>query len=64
MDEQKFTVPSDRVDIVCAKNAAEVLNEVKMTLCCSFLDVLCSEVTCSVISSNCKVSMADSVINS
>ncbi|XP_026231878.1 nebulin isoform X5 [Anabas testudineus] len=29
LDEQKFTVPSDRVDIVCAKNAAEVLNEAK-----------------------------------
>ncbi|XP_030284302.1 nebulin isoform X29 [Sparus aurata] len=27
LDEQKFTVPTDRVDLVCAKNAADVLNE-------------------------------------
>lgn len=31
LDEQQFTVPSDRVDLVRAKNAAEVLNEVRMT---------------------------------
>ncbi|XP_035533036.1 nebulin isoform X5 [Morone saxatilis] len=29
LDEQKYTVPTDRVDIVCAKNAADVLNEAK-----------------------------------
>ncbi|XP_056146105.1 nebulin [Lampris incognitus] len=29
LDEQKFTAPIDRVDFVCAKNAAEVLNEAK-----------------------------------
>ncbi|XP_029936222.1 nebulin [Myripristis murdjan] len=29
LDEQKFTAPIDRVDLVCAKNAAEVLNEAK-----------------------------------
>ncbi|XP_014870424.1 nebulin, partial [Poecilia latipinna] len=29
LDEQKFTVPTDRVDLACAKNAAEVLNEAK-----------------------------------
>ncbi|XP_008288681.1 nebulin [Stegastes partitus] len=29
LDEQKYTVPTDRVDILCAKNAAEVLNEAK-----------------------------------
>nr|XP_046261005.1 nebulin isoform X31 [Scatophagus argus] len=29
LDEQKFIVPTDRVDMVCAKNAAEVLNEAK-----------------------------------
>ncbi|MEQ2259991.1 hypothetical protein XENORESO_017361 [Xenotaenia resolanae] len=29
LDEQKFTVPADRVDMACAKNAAEVLNEAK-----------------------------------
>uniref|UniRef100_A0A673ABQ4 Nebulin n=1 Tax=Sphaeramia orbicularis TaxID=375764 RepID=A0A673ABQ4_9TELE len=29
LDEQKYIVPTDRVDIVCAKNAAEVLNEAK-----------------------------------
>lgn len=33
LDEQKFIVPTDRVDLVCAKNAAEVLNEVRLTLC-------------------------------
>ncbi|XP_035994887.1 nebulin isoform X20 [Fundulus heteroclitus] len=29
LDTQKFTVPTDRVDLACAKNAAEVLNEAK-----------------------------------
>ncbi|KAG7502438.1 nebulin isoform X4 [Solea senegalensis] len=29
LDEQKYTVPTDRVDMVCAKNAAAVLNEAK-----------------------------------
>lgn len=29
LDQQQFTVPSDRVDLVCAKNAADVLNEVQ-----------------------------------
>ncbi|XP_062257985.1 nebulin isoform X12 [Platichthys flesus] len=29
LDTQKFTVPNDRVDIICAKNAAAVLNEAK-----------------------------------
>ncbi|XP_071337112.1 nebulin isoform X4 [Trachinotus anak] len=29
LDDQKYTVPTDRVDLVCAKNAAEVLNEAK-----------------------------------
>ncbi|XP_040003665.1 nebulin [Xiphias gladius] len=29
LDDQKFTVPTDRVDLVCAKNAADVLNEAK-----------------------------------
>ncbi|KAM9850923.1 nebulin [Aulostomus maculatus] len=29
LDEQKFIVPTDRVDMVCAKNAADVLNEAK-----------------------------------
>ncbi|KAK5614263.1 hypothetical protein CRENBAI_005311 [Crenichthys baileyi] len=29
LDEQKFTVPADRIDMACAKNAAEVLNEAK-----------------------------------
>ncbi|XP_041857200.1 nebulin isoform X5 [Melanotaenia boesemani] len=29
LDEQKFTVPADRIDMVLAKNAAEVLNEYK-----------------------------------
>ncbi|XP_028847822.1 nebulin isoform X4 [Denticeps clupeoides] len=29
LDQQKFTLPIDRVDIVCAKNAAAVLNEAK-----------------------------------
>ncbi|KAM3862258.1 nebulin [Diretmus argenteus] len=29
LDEQKFTAPIDRMDFVCAKNAAEVLNEAK-----------------------------------
>ncbi|XP_035801092.2 nebulin isoform X6 [Amphiprion ocellaris] len=29
LDEQKYTVPTDRVDLICAKNAAEVLNEAK-----------------------------------
>uniref|UniRef100_A0A672HDN2 Nebulin n=1 Tax=Salarias fasciatus TaxID=181472 RepID=A0A672HDN2_SALFA len=29
LDEQKYIVPNDRVDLVCAKNAAEVLNEAK-----------------------------------
>ncbi|XP_071775705.1 nebulin [Centroberyx gerrardi] len=29
LDEQKFTAPVDRMDFVCAKNAAEVLNEAK-----------------------------------
>ncbi|KAK2840123.1 hypothetical protein Q5P01_013863 [Channa striata] len=29
LDEQKYTVPGDRVDFVCAKNAAQVLNEAK-----------------------------------
>lgn len=31
LDDQKFIVPTDRVDLVCAKNAADVLNEVIMT---------------------------------
>lgn len=31
LDEQKFIVPTDRVDLLCAKNAAEVLNEVGST---------------------------------
>ena len=35
LDEQKFIVPTDRVDLVCAKNAAEVLNEVRRIFCCS-----------------------------
>lgn len=30
LDEQKYTVPVDRVDLACAKNAAEVLNEVRL----------------------------------
>lgn len=30
LDEQKYTVPVDRVDLVCAKGAAEVLNEVRL----------------------------------
>ncbi|XP_068592932.1 nebulin [Cebidichthys violaceus] len=29
LDDQKFIVPTDRVDMVCAKNAAGVLNEAK-----------------------------------
>ncbi|XP_034550527.1 nebulin [Notolabrus celidotus] len=29
LDEQKFIVPTDRVDMICAKNAADVLNEAK-----------------------------------
>ncbi|XP_070832626.1 nebulin [Chaetodon trifascialis] len=29
LDDQKFTVPTDRVDMLCAKNAADVLNEAK-----------------------------------
>ncbi|KAI1899323.1 hypothetical protein AGOR_G00060610 [Albula goreensis] len=29
LDEQKFIAPVDRMDMVCAKNAAEVLNEAK-----------------------------------
>ncbi|XP_051261110.1 nebulin isoform X48 [Dicentrarchus labrax] len=29
LDEQKYTVPTDRVDMICAKNAADVLNEAK-----------------------------------
>ncbi|XP_028981654.2 nebulin isoform X6 [Esox lucius] len=29
LDQQKFTAPVDRVDLVCAKNAADVLNEAK-----------------------------------
>uniref|UniRef100_A0A3B4XJE7 Nebulin n=1 Tax=Seriola lalandi dorsalis TaxID=1841481 RepID=A0A3B4XJE7_SERLL len=29
LDDQKFTVPTDRVDMICAKNAADVLNEAK-----------------------------------
>ncbi|XP_029689943.1 nebulin isoform X7 [Takifugu rubripes] len=29
LDKQQFTVPVDRVDMVCAKNAAQVLDEVK-----------------------------------
>ncbi|XP_059198819.1 nebulin [Centropristis striata] len=29
LDEQKYTVPTDRVDMVCAKNAAAALNEAK-----------------------------------
>ncbi|KAL0963985.1 hypothetical protein UPYG_G00316080 [Umbra pygmaea] len=29
LDEQKFVAPVDRVDMVCAKNAADVLNEAK-----------------------------------
>ncbi|XP_028250344.1 nebulin isoform X3 [Parambassis ranga] len=29
LDEQKFTVPTDRIDMICAKNAADVLNEAK-----------------------------------
>eukprot|EP00064_Thunnus_orientalis_P007450 superscaffoldBa00000830_g7470 len=29
LDEQKFIVPADRVDLACAKHAADVLNEVK-----------------------------------
>ncbi|XP_054470687.1 nebulin [Anoplopoma fimbria] len=29
LDEQKFIVPTDRVDMVCAKNAANVLDEAK-----------------------------------
>lgn len=35
LDEQKFIVPTDRVDMVCAKNAAEVLDEVRRIYCCS-----------------------------
>ncbi|KPP78997.1 nebulin-like, partial [Scleropages formosus] len=29
LDEQKFTAPLDRMDLVCAKNAADVLNDAK-----------------------------------
>nr|XP_057937782.1 nebulin isoform X5 [Doryrhamphus excisus] len=29
LDEQTFSVPTDRVDLTCAKNAADVLNEAK-----------------------------------
>ncbi|XP_075887068.1 nebulin isoform X3 [Nelusetta ayraudi] len=29
LDDQKFIVPTDRIDLVCAKNAADVLNEAK-----------------------------------
>ncbi|PWA28448.1 hypothetical protein CCH79_00015920 [Gambusia affinis] len=29
LDKQQYTVPIDRVDLACAKNAAEVLNEAK-----------------------------------
>ncbi|XP_077436854.1 nebulin isoform X1 [Vanacampus margaritifer] len=29
LDEQKFGVPTDRVDLACAKNAADILNEAK-----------------------------------
>ncbi|XP_056292497.1 nebulin [Pseudoliparis swirei] len=29
LDNQKFTVPTDRVDMICYKNAANVLNEAK-----------------------------------
>ncbi|XP_015251992.1 PREDICTED: nebulin isoform X19 [Cyprinodon variegatus] len=29
LDRQEFTVPADRVDLACAKNAADVLNEAK-----------------------------------
>ncbi len=28
LDEQKYTTPIERIDLVCAKNAADVLNEV------------------------------------
>lgn len=31
LDAQEFTVPADRVDMACARNAAQVLNEVRMT---------------------------------
>lgn len=39
LDEQKFIVPTDRVDLICAKNAADVLNEVRFTpsLCIQLL---------------------------
>lgn len=30
LDEQKYTIPIDRVDFVNAKNAAKVLNEVRI----------------------------------
>lgn len=43
LDDQKFTVPTDRVDMVCAKNAAEVLNEVRMYLCYSDAVWICFE---------------------
>lgn len=39
LDEQKFIVPTDRVDLVCAKNAADVLNEVSFTP--SHCDIFC-----------------------
>lgn len=32
IDEQKYTTPVDRVDLVCAKNAANVLNEVRKVI--------------------------------
>lgn len=28
LDQQTFTAPVDRMDLVCAKNAADILNEV------------------------------------
>lgn len=31
VDKQEFTVPVDRVDMVCAKNAAQVLDEVRLS---------------------------------
>lgn len=42
LDQQPFTTPHDRVDMACAKNAAEVLNEVSGTslkyACCELQD--------------------------
>lgn len=44
LDNQKFTVPTDRVDMICAKNAADVLNEVRLTPCYPYDVWICSSI--------------------